>query len=135
MPERAAVAPPLGVRQARRGGIEPAVHLAVVGGHRAAIGGGDHGAAPRIAAVIASAAKQSRAKLKLARRDCFVAARLAMTTKRFRLPQAAPSVKLDSDQHEGRDDAGRKARAAAADARDAAFLGRDAGRRAAPAAL
>src|SRR5215831_7435544 len=42
-PEGAARGAPLGVRQPARGGVESAVHLAVVGRHRAAVGGSDHG--------------------------------------------------------------------------------------------
>src|SRR6202035_1481894 len=34
--------PPLGIREARRSAVQPPVHLGIVGGHRADIGGGDH---------------------------------------------------------------------------------------------
>src|ERR1700736_2605304 len=41
-PEGAARLPPLGVRKARGGAVQPPVHLGIVGGHRPDIGGGDH---------------------------------------------------------------------------------------------
>src|SRR5438270_14039242 len=41
-PKGAVLLPSLGVREARGGAVQPAVHLGIVGGHRADISGRDH---------------------------------------------------------------------------------------------